>query len=49
MVKRERFKPRKTIIKCEKCGGRIKPGDEVKVGVIRKKYFHPKCYELVKK
>ncbi len=49
MVKRERFQPKRAIIKCEKCGGRIKVGDEVKVGVIRKKYFHTKCYEQVKK
>jgi hypothetical protein len=45
----KRIEPRGTVIKCEKCGGRIKPGEEIKIGGIRKKYFHPKCYEQVEK
>ena len=35
--------------KCEKCGGRIKSGEEIKTGIIKKKYYHPKCHEQVKK
>ncbi len=45
----KRFEPRRTVIKCEKCGGRIKSGEEIKIGGIRKKYYHPKCYEQVGK
>jgi predicted RNA-binding Zn-ribbon protein involved in translation (DUF1610 family) len=45
----KRIEPRGTVIKCEKCGGRIKPGEEIKIGGIRKKYFHLKCYEQVEK
>ena len=45
----KRLENRRTVIKCEKCGGRIKPGVEIKIGGIRKKYYHPKCYEQFEK
>ena len=45
----KRLEPRRTVIKCEKCGGRIKPGEEIKIGGIRKNYYHPKCYEQIEK
>jgi hypothetical protein len=45
----KRLETRSTVIKCEKCGGRIKPGEEIKIGGIRKQYYHPKCYEQIEK
>jgi hypothetical protein len=31
------------LVKCAKCGEEIPSGQEVKRGILRKKYYHKEC------